>query len=174
MSTHTIILLVGVLVAVSVGLLFLAVIGFVQDVPEADRQYQDPLPFGLRLIWPLVNSVTFIIGPRLSPDKLEKAHHALCTAGQDFVLIPEQLYGLRVVSVGMVVAFFWLVLMMLNKHQIELYATTLALGMLLGWFYPSLWLSERRKHRQRLIIRDLPVYLDFMTLSVEAGLNITG
>lgn len=174
MSTHLVIILVGVLFAASVGLLFWALTGLLRDVPEADRHYQDPLPWGLRLIWPLVNAATFVLAPRLSPDKLEKAHHALQTAGQDFVLSPEQLYGLRVVGAGIVIAFFWLILTMLHKESVSLFAVTLIVGSVLGWFYPSLWLTERRKNRQRLVIKDLPVFLDFITMAVEAGLNITG
>ncbi len=174
MNTNLIIILVGVLIAGSVGMLFWAVTGFLRDVPEADRNYQDPLPLGLRLIWPLVNAATFVLAPRLSPDKLEKAHHTLQTAGQDFVLNPEQLYGLRVVGAGIVVAFFWLILAMLHKQSASLFAMTLVLGAVLGWLYPSLWLTERRKHRQRLVIKDLPVFLDFIVMAVEAGLNITG
>jgi tight adherence protein C len=174
MNTNTLVILIGILVSSSVGLLFWALTGFLRAVPESDRQYQDPLPFGLRAIWPLVNAVTFVLGPRLSPDKLEKAHHSLQTAGQDFVLSPEQLYGLRFVSIGLVVAFLWLVLTMLHKQSLPLYGTALVFGVILGWLYPSLWLSERRNHRRRLVIRDLPVYLDFITMAVEAGLNITG
>jgi tight adherence protein C len=44
----------------------------------------------------------------------------------------------------------------------------------LGWFYPNLWLGERRNKRRRQVIKDLPVYLDFITMAVEAGLNVTG
>ena len=168
------IVIIGLMVSGSVGMLFWAISGLLRDVPEADRHYHDPLPFGLRAIWPLVNAATFVLAPRLSPAKLEKAHHDLQTAGQDFVLSPEQLYGLRVVSMVLVCAFFWVVLVMLKKHDWLTYLSALLSGLVLGWLYPSLWLTERRKHRQRKIIKDLPVYLDFITMAVEAGLNITG
>jgi tight adherence protein C len=168
------VIFIGVSVAASVGLLFWALSGFVREVPEDERHFQDPLPFGLRLIWPLVNSATYVLGPRLAPDKLEKAHHELQTAGQDFVLSPEQLYGLRMVSAGIVVAFFWLVLLMLRHEDVMLYVLAMPCGAILGWLYPSLWLNERRTRRRRHVVRDLPVYLDFITMAVEAGLNITG
>lgn len=171
---NTTILLIFLLTTGSAGMLFWALSGFVRDIPEADRHFQDPLPLGLRLIWPLVNAATFLLAPRLPAGKLEKAHHDLQTAGQDFVLNAEQLYGLRVVSMGMVVTFFWLVLAMLKRHDLTTYAATLPLGLVLGWLYPSLWLTERRKQRQRKVIKDLPTYLDFITMAVEAGLNITG
>lgn len=167
-------ILIALSVAGSVTLLIWSIYNFAREVPAADRHYQDPLPFGLRLLWPLVNVATHMLGPRLTPDKLERAHRQLQTAGQDFVLAPEHLYGLRLVASGMVAGFFWLLLEMLEKHGLVIYSSALSTGLLLGWLYPSLWLSERRKRRQRLIIKDLPVFLDFITMAVEAGLNLTG
>lgn len=148
--------------------------GLLREVPADERHFQDPLPFGLRLIWPLVNAATFAIGPRLAPDKLEKAHHQLQTAGQDFVLTPEQLYGLRVVGAALVVLFAWALLGLLHRHGVMTYVLVSAVGTGLGWLYPDLWLGERRNKRRRLVIKDLPVFLDFITMAVEAGLNLTG
>lgn len=148
--------------------------GLLREVPADERHFQDPLPFGLRLIWPLVNAATFAIGPRLSSGKLEKAHHELQTAGQDFVLTPEQLYGLRVVGAALVVLFAWALLGLLHRSGAMAYLLTSAFGAGLGWLYPNLWLGERRNKRRRLVIKDLPVFLDFITMAVEAGLNLTG
>lgn len=157
-----------------IGLVIWSVYGFMREVPPADRHFQDPLPFGLRMIWPLVNAATFVIGPRLTPDKLERAHRELQTAGQDFVLSPEQLWGLRVVAAGLVAMFMWLLLGLLKAHGLTLYVCAVGFGAVLGWFYPNLWLGERRNKRRRQVIKDLPVYLDFITMAVEAGLNVTG
>ncbi|GAB3028391.1 MULTISPECIES: type II secretion system F family protein [Oleiagrimonas] len=171
---NPIILILALTAAGCIGLAFWALYGFIREVPEADRDYQDPLPYGLRMIWPLVNVATHLLGPRLTPDKLEKAHRELQTAGQDFVLSPEQLYGLRLVGAGLAAAFFWVLLLMLDKDKVGLYVTATVLGLVIGWLYPSLWLSERRKRRRRRVIKDLPTFLDFITMSVEAGLNING
>lgn len=157
-----------------VGLVFWGIYGFMKDQPQQDRHFQDPLPYGIRLLWPLVNLATNIIGPRLSPNQLEPAHRKLQAAGQDFVLSPEQLYGLRAVSIMLVALFPCLVCFMLDKHGFMLYFTCLLFGGMIGYFYPDLWLGERRKKRQRLVIKDLPVFLDFIVMTVEAGMNITG
>lgn len=166
--------ILSVCAGASIGLVIWAVYGFMREVPQADRHFQDPLPFGLRMIWPLVNAATFVIGPRLTPDKLERAHRELQTAGQDFVLSPEQLYGLRFVAAGLVALFMWLLLGLLKANGVMLYVGALGVGAILGWFYPSLWLGERRNKRRRQVVKDLPVYLDFITMAVEAGLNVTG
>ena len=47
------------------------------------------------------------------------------------------------------------------------------LATLVGSFYPDLWLVEQAKRRGRLILKELPVYLDFITLMIEGGLNLT-
>ncbi len=160
--------------AIAAGLAFWGIFGFMREQPQQDRHFQDPLPFGLRVIWPLVNLATNLVGPRLSPSKLEPAHKQLQTAGQDFVLSPEQLYGLRITAVVLVMLFVWAMLGLLDKHGWLLYASSMIFGGAIGYYYPDLWLGERRKKRQRLVIKDLPVFLDFIVMSVEAGLNITG
>ena len=39
---------------------------------------------------------------------------------------------------------------------------------------PNVWLSDVRKKRDNAVIRTLPVYLDFITMCVEGGLNLQG
>lgn len=161
-------------VAASVGLVFWAGYGFMKEVPQQDRNFQDPLPLGIRLIWPLVNLATNIVGPHLQPKHLEPEHRKLQTAGQDFVLTPEQLYGLRAVAAVLVALVPCWIFLMLSMHGFGLYILGMLIGGALGFFYPDLWLTERRKKRQRSVIKDLPVFLDFMVMTVEAGMNITG
>jgi tight adherence protein C len=158
----------------SVGLIVWGVYGFMKDIPQQDRNFQDPLPFGIQMIWPLVNIATHILGPRLTPKQLEPAHRRLQAAGQDFVLSPEQLYGLRLTATVLVALFAMLFLLAMAKLGIGLYAMSMAIGAAIGYFYPDLWLSERRKKRERLVVKDLPVFLDFIVMTVEAGMNITG
>jgi tight adherence protein C len=40
--------------------------------------------------------------------------------------------------------------------------------------FPLVWLSDTRKKREVAVIRALPVFLDFTTMAVEAGLNLSG
>lgn len=168
------ILIIAFCVTASVGLAFWGIYGFLKQVPQQDRHFQDPLPFGIRLIWPMVNITTHIIGPRLTPKQLEPAHRRLQAAGQDFVLSPEQLYGLRAVAIVLVSTFATLLLWLLDKHGVLIYLGGVLIGAMIGYYYPDLWLGERRKKRERLVVKDLPVFLDFIVMTVEAGMNITG
>lgn len=168
------IILVAFMAVAAVVLVMLALRGLLQQVPQSDRNYQDPLPLMLRLLWPVVVAATHAVGPRLKAAQLERAHRALTSAGQDFVLTPEELYGTRIVSAGVVAIFLVILVVLLGKASFATLFFCLALGIPIGWMYPSLWLGERRKVRTKYVVRDLPVFLDFITMGVEAGLNITG
>ncbi|GLQ96505.1 type II secretion system F family protein [Dyella mobilis] len=167
-------ILIAVTVAGCIGLGFWSIYGLMREVPQADRNFQDPLSFGLRLLWPLVNLATFVIAPRLPPHRLEVTYKQLQAAGQDFVLSPEQFYGLRVTSMALVALFLLALVKLLDVQGLPPYLLAVGFGAVLGWWFPLLWLTERRNKRRRQVIRDLPVYLDFITMAVEAGLNITG
>jgi tight adherence protein C len=168
------IILIGFAAAGCIGLGFWSIYSLMREVPQADRNFQDPLSFGLRMLWPLVNLATFVIAPRLPPHKLEVTYKQLQAAGQDFVLSPEQFYGLRATSAALVALFLLVSVQLLNLPGLPPYLFAVGVGALFGWWFPMLWLTERRNKRRRQVIKDLPVYLDFITMAVEAGLNITG
>lgn len=42
----------------------------------------------------------------------------------------------------------------------------------LGFLLPDTWLRDRIVQRQRAVLRELPFYLDVITLAVESGLNL--
>lgn len=46
--------------------------------------------------------------------------------------------------------------------------------MLVGWVYPSVWVSGSRKRRHEEIKLQLPFVIDLLTLSTEAGLDFIG
>lgn len=166
--------LFGLLAVGAVFLLILGTRGALREVELEDRTYYDPLPRLMQMLWPLVTVATGWIAPRLKVAQMEQTHRQLQAAGQDYTLTPEEFYGLRLVSAAVVAALLILCTLMLGKLGVGSGLFCLLIGGLLGWLYPMLWLGERRKLRQRTVVRDLPVFLDFITMSVEAGLNVTG
>jgi len=167
-------LLVALLAAGAVVLVMLGTRGAIREVELEDRTYYDPLPRLMQMMWPLVTVLTRRIAPRLNVSQLEQTHRQLQAAGQDYTLTPEEFYGLRAASAIVVTVFFLLCVLMLGKLSLGSAFGCLLFGGVLGWLYPALWLGERRKLRNKAVVRDLPVYLDFITMSVEAGLNVTG
>ncbi|MEZ4704651.1 MAG: type II secretion system F family protein [Bdellovibrionota bacterium] len=49
--------------------------------------------------------------------------------------------------------------------------TTWLISLILGFFFPDFWLADRIRMRRKAIVRVLPLTLDLLTLSVEAGLD---
>lgn len=140
------------------------------EVPEDDRQYMDKLPPALRLVWPLVRMIDFHLTSRISLDKLEKISVKLNNSGVAHMMTAEQFYAVRLVSLVSVFCVMYMVTGMLHKSS----PTMLVIGALLGYVYPSIWLEDSRKRRYKLVQKAMPMYLDFITMAVEAGLNLTG
>ncbi|AOI67601.1 secretion system protein F [Burkholderia territorii] len=141
-----------------------------QAVPKEDRAYLDPLPKGLRVIWPLVNVVEHWMGDRLGTAYVEQVDLQLRLTPLIFLMSARQFVALSIVSA--VVATSVVLFAMVALGVFSLLAPPIAA--LLGYYYPRIWMRDVRRARIAAIQKQLPVYLDFMTLAVEAGLNING
>jgi len=166
------------LIALLVGLAFVGFAASViysamrlkEVVPEEDREYLDPLPKGLRLLWPVLRIVDYHICQRLPPRLLAGPAESLRLSGLLYLMSPTQFLALCLVGmVGFLVAFS-------IAFQIIDFDSTLGLiaAAGIGFVYPRVWLKDSLKKRQKLMVKALPVYLDFLTMGVEAGLNMAG
>lgn len=170
MSDTTIALLVGAVVATCAAILAFSLSRLKSEVPTEDREYMDPLPFALKLVWPVVRFLEYHLCAFIPPHMLERTHEKLQLTGVGYLINAEQFYAIRIVSVLVVFGVTWFTLDMLQKPSPEI----LALSLLLGYFYPEIWLRDVRARRYKEVQKGLPVYLDFITMAVEAGLNLTG
>ncbi len=156
--------------AVSALLLVLGTASLWSEVPTEDRTYLDPLAPRMRLVWPLVRVTAYVVTARLPTAWLERTHRRLLRAGAAYLVSAEDYLALRVFS-GIVcgLAGLW------STHVLHTASFGPSLALAAGGsFLPTLWLHERRQRRNREIGRLLPVYLDYITLAVEAGLNFAG
>ena len=64
----------------------------------------------------------------------------------------------------------WFCLVALGKS----FPLAIIIAPLLGFMFPNVWLADTRKRRTIAVIRSMPIYLDFITMCVEAGLNLSG
>lgn len=141
----------------------------VTRVPNEEREYLDK-PEGLFLIlWLPIRLVAFYISPFINKDKVDKLNKQLKMSGMDYVLLPH-----HVVSSQLIFAFFfgslsWFLLSMID------YSWTYALfGFLFGFIYPNMYLNDKVKKRTNTFLKELPFFLDMITLCVESGLNFNG
>ena len=170
MDGSTIALIVGVLVGGCALLLLHGMSSLKAEIPAEDREYMDPLPFALRLVWPIVRFLEYHLCAYIPPHMLERTHEKLQLTGVGYLLNAEQFYATRIVSVLAVFGATYFTLTMLDKDS-----TNILIGsLLLGYFYPEIWLRDVRARRYKAVQKALPVYLDFITMAVEAGLNLTG
>lgn len=164
------ILFVSLLFGAFISLLVWNLFQVVTEVPDEDRSYLDRPPTGFRLVWPMVRLFVHYFGGLVSRNYRLVTHMRLRRAGMEYSLSPEQFLAGKLISAGVFVAFGYLLLSMLENQTY----VWLLLAAVLGYFYPELWLKEATDARNRAIFKALPFYLDIITLSVEAGSNLTG
>jgi tight adherence protein C len=163
-------LLIAVLVGLSFAALLVALRNIRASIRSDDRTFLDPLPPALRLIWPLVNLLVQHLGDYVPVEQVEQTRLKMRKAGMEYLMSPVQMIALRVVSV-----FLFALLMGLCQLMLDMFEPLwLLLAGLLGWMFPLMKVNDLRKHREKKIIRALPMFLDFITMAVEAGMNLSG
>ncbi|ATC98656.1 MULTISPECIES: type II secretion system F family protein [Pseudoalteromonas] len=141
-----------------------------QEVPEDTRDFMDPLPPSLKIIWPLVKIASYYIGERLPIDYLVKTNKKLQISGLSYIISAEDYFGIRLVVSMICGLMTWFCLSALDSVSLDY----IVFALIAGYFLPLVTLSDLKKKRQLKIVKALPVYLDFITMAVEAGLNLTG
>lgn len=151
------------------------------EVPDEDRAYKDAPPLGFRLLWWPIHWCSHFVGPLVPGKMYNRLFAALRKAGLDYAINPAQFVAARLVGSVLMVGIFWWAVGSFDtaKEHGHGFATTVylqaaAVGMLLGWIYPAIWLRDRLALRKRELLKMLPFYLDLVTLCVEAGLNMQG
>lgn len=140
------------------------------DVPQEDREFLDPLPKVLRMMWPVVRFVDYHVCQRIDEKYISGSAESLRLSGLLYLMSPRQFIALCLVSM---VAFIAVV--MTAASVIDMSGWLVLLGAAaLGFVYPRIWLRDSLKKRRKEIVRALPTYLDFLTMGVEAGLNMAG
>ncbi|MBW8183143.1 type II secretion system F family protein [Shewanella nanhaiensis] len=156
----------------TIAFIFLTIssIRIYRKVPKANREFMDPLSPGLKLIWPLVRLFAFYVSENLSVDYLERISKKLQISGVSYMMTAEQYFAIRILSTLFAVGLATICGLLLDDISIKY----LILAGLFGYILPVITLNDLRKKRQALIVKSLPVYLDYLTMSIEAGLNMTG
>lgn len=154
----------------SVMLIVIAIWILNETVPESDRSFMDPLPLWLKIFWPMIRIIEFYITSNFPVKYLDYVEKRIQKTGIAYILTAEEFFALRILSAILQPVLAILVMLMLHKMQPLLILFAVAFG----FFFPEIWLQDMRKRRENEIVKALPVYLDFISMSVEAGLNFTG
>jgi len=160
----------GAGIGISAMLVSLTLGRAIADVPDEDRTYLDRPPLGFRLVWWPIQWISYYLGRLLPARHRQAVMIKLRKAGLDYTMAPEQLIAGRIVAAALAGALaWWLADSFLQPPK--WYATSAAS---FAYLYPAIWLKDRIDARKRLLLKQLPFYLDIITLCVEAGLNLAG
>lgn len=118
------------------------------------------LPTILRMMLTVAEPIAVWIGPRLSAPSREAWQRRLRRAGIDEELLPQQ--WLALCSIGALGGAAC-------AAGVSASLPLCLLGAVMGLGLPLLWLRDAIARRSHEVIRDLPVYVDMLTLALEAG-----
>jgi tight adherence protein C len=162
---------VGVLTALSVGLIGWQLSRAITDVPPEDRTYLDRPPPVFRALWWPIQWLAYYLGPWLPIRQRQRLLVRLRLAGLDYALSPEQLIAQRVIATVVGGLLLWWIAGSFRASSPLWFGFV---GALLGYILMHSWFRDRIAARRRETLKTLPFFLDLITLCVEAGLNLTG
>lgn len=121
----------------------------------------------LKLFFPLIVSLGQVFAVLPLGATREKLKIRLIQAGSPGGLTADEYYATRMISLVLIGLAGWYF-----DTELKTQPIFMLVGVLLGWFYPDIWLKGRIELRQRQIFRDLPDLLDTLRLAVDAGLDL--
>jgi len=169
-STIIVALIIGAMLGTSFYLFFSGARTLKAEVPQEDREYMDSLPPMLNFVWPLITFLEYHFTSRFPPDWLESTHKKLQETGVGYLMSAEQFYAVRLFAAMFTPLVVYICLAAIDAEDF-LWISLSAAG---GFYFPLLWLRDVRERRRKDVLRALPVYLDFIVMAVEAGLNLNG
>src|SRR6195256_186248 len=126
-------------------------------------------PFSERFLRPAIERLGSIMS-RSTPQKArQNLMNRLELAGRPGNLTPEDFAAVRIVAAA-VMAAIGLLLGLLLKNPVYL-AVAVAVGAILGFYLPVLWLKQKVDKRRNEIQKGLPDAMDLLVIAVDAGLG---
>ncbi len=182
MSSLTILIIFGVIIAIAFALVIAGLRAprvddpiserlaeySVQDEPVTLEEIEMSQHFTERVILPFFNQIGEVAQKFTPQATLENARHRLEMAGMQ--LDASVFLATRVVMAVMLGGVIMLVYLITGRNWLQGLLFSF-LFLLLGFFIPDLWLGSRISRRQKAVFRAMPDALDLLTIAVEAGLG---
>jgi len=163
-------LLIGIAVGLGLFSLILFASFILRMVEDEDRTYMDPPPRFMMPVWPLVRLVSHFLGSNLPASYLDKTDDKLQKNGLSFMVTAEDYFSVCLVFAVLLSGLGGVALASSGDVNIGL----LLILAILGFILPEAWVKDTRRRRDIDIIQTLPVYLEFLSMCVDAGLNFAG
>jgi tight adherence protein C len=143
--------------------------GYEGKRPLTLEEVELAVPFAERFLRPAVTRLGTMLS-RSSPGKArENLARQLDLAGDPANLTPEDFGAVRIVAAAVMAAVGLGVGFLLGS--LVLLVISLAVGAILGYYLPVLWLKQKVDSRRAEIQKGLPDAMDLMVIAVDAGLG---
>lgn len=155
--------------ALSVVGLTVVIYRVVVAVQVEDRTYADKPPKLIARVWALVELFSFYVSPYLSVEYREKTIRKLRKAELDYAISPQQWFSAKLVYAVIVGLLMFAMGLWLDMDSWMMPVG----GAAFGFVYLDLWLRDRMKLIELQVLKNLPNFLDMLTLAIESGCNLT-
>lgn len=132
----------------------------VVQLRQSDESIPAVLPFWIRAPVAAVEPTAAWLGPHIPVSIRGRVQEQLKRAGVEDELTPPQFLSLAAVSA---------VVAGLAATVLQFSLTMVVLALATGFVMPWLWLRDLVESRRDEVIRELPLYVDMLTLALEAG-----
>lgn len=132
----------------------------VVQLRQSDETIPAALPFWIRAPVAAVEPTAAWLGPHIPISIRGRVQEQLKRAGIEEELTPPQFLSLAAVSALVVGA---------AASLLQFSLSVVLLGLVTGFGLPWLWLRDIIESRRDEVIRELPLYVDMLTLALEAG-----
>lgn len=156
--------------AAGVTALILGIGMLMLGLPDEDRSFLDPIPPILKPLWLFVRLFTHYVSGNLPPRVLDRVDEKLQKTGACYVMGAEDFFSLCL-TCGLGLMFIG-GLVLASSGKIQWPMLILLAG--LGGVLPFAWLKETQARRDKDIIKNLPTFLEYLAMCVEAGMNFSG
>ncbi|MBK9711114.1 MAG: type II secretion system F family protein [Kouleothrix sp.] len=126
-------------------------------------------PFSQRVLVPLARAVLGQLGKVGPKQSAERLRLNIQQAGNPGNITPVMFSGMRM---GLCILLLVITVVVTFSQGMETSKALMysAIGAVLGYLLPGMWLGQQIKKRKHNIVKALPDALDLLTISVEAGL----
>ena len=160
----------GFTAGTAVTALILAMSRVAYMLDGANRTGMDTPPGFMTLVWPLIKLIDFFVAANLPIKVIENVDSKLQKNGVSFAVTPGEFISSIIVFLTLFPALGWLAMSSSGSPDV----TVLVLLALVGAVLPQLWMRDTRTKRNFELVRNLPVYLEYLSMCVDAGLNFSG
>lgn len=126
-------------------------------------------PFSQRVLVPLARAILGQLGKVGPKQSAERLRLNIQQAGNPGNITPVMFSGMRM---GLCILLLVITVLVTFSQGMETSKALMysAVGAVLGYLLPGMWLGQQIKKRKHNIVKALPDALDLLTISVEAGL----